>query len=159
MLEIDFLRIGLHILNVAVMFVVLRVLLYKPILKYIKQREHAFSDKVDDLDAREKLLVRQKAQYTQMIADAQAEATELITRSNVMAKDHAREILGNAKDHAKELVTRVKKEIEAEKTQARLDLRAKIAEMSVQIAGKVLEREVSAEDNRKIIDDFFKRVG
>lgn len=38
-------------------------------------------------------------------------------------------------------------------------MRAEIADMSVQIAQKVLEREISVEDNRKIIDEFFERVG
>lgn len=158
-MEIDFFRIGLHIVNVLVMFVVLRLLLYKPILKFMKKREHAFSDKVDDLDAREKKLVRQKVQYEQMMSDAQGQAADIVTKSNDMAKEHAREILGNAKDHAKDMVVRAKKEIEAEKTQARIDMRTEIAEMSVQIAEKVLEREISAEDNRKIIDEFFERVG
>jgi len=159
MLEIDFLRIGLHILNVLVMFVILRLLVYKPVLKYIKMREHAFSDKVDDLDTREKRLVQQKTQYEHMMAEAHGEAAAIVSKSNEMAKDHAREVLGQAKDHAKELVVRAKKEIDAEKTQARLDMRAEIAEMSVQIAEKVLEREISLEDNRKIIDEFFERVG
>ena len=158
-MEIDFFRIGLHIVNVLVMFVVLRLLLYKPILKFMKKREHAFSDEVDDLDAREKKLVRQKVQYEQMMSDAQGQAADIVTKSNDMAKEHAREILGNAKDHAKDMVVRAKKEIEAEKTQARIDMRTEIAEMSVQIAEKVLEREISAEDNRKIIDEFFERVG
>lgn len=156
---IDFLRIGLHILNVFVMFVVLRLLVYKPILKFMKTREHAFSDKVDDLDAREKKLVQQKVQYEQMMSDAQGEAAAIVTKSNEMAKEHAREILDNAKDHAKEMIVRAKKEIEADKTQARIDMRTEIAEMSVQIAEKVLEREISVEDNRRIIDEFFERVG
>ncbi len=159
MLQIDFLRIGLHILNVLIMFVVLRLLVYKPILKFIKQREHAFSDKTDDLDAREKRLVQQKAQYEHMMAQAQGEAASIIANSNEMAQEHAREILGKAKEHAKEIVVRAKKEIDSEKAQARLDMRAEIADMSVQIAQKVLEREISVEDNRKIIDEFFERVG
>lgn len=157
--DIDFLRIGLHILNVLVMFVVLRLLIYKPVLKFMKKREHAFSDKIDELDAREKQLIQQKEQYEQMMADAQSEAAVLIAKSNEMAKEHAREILDNAKDHAKDMVVRAKKEIDAEKAQARLDMRADIAEVGIQIAKKVLEREVSAEDNRKIIDAFFERVG
>ena len=57
------------------------------------------------------------------------------------------------------MVLRAKREIEAEKAQARLDMRAEIAEMSIQISEKVLAREISLEDNRKIIDEFFEKVG
>lgn len=54
---------------------------------------------------------------------------------------------------------RAKKEIEAEKVQTRRDMKLEIADMAIQIAAKVLEREVSLDDNRKIIDEFFERVG
>lgn len=159
MLEIDPLWIGLHVLNVVIMFFVLRLLVYKPILRFMKKRENLFSDKVDDLDGREKQLIQQKEQYDQMMSDAHNEAATIITKSNEMARDHSREILDNAKENARSLVVRAKREIEAEKLQARQDMRTEIAEMSVQIAEKVLEREISLDDNRKIIDDFFERVG
>jgi F-type H+-transporting ATPase subunit b len=114
---------------------------------------------VDELDERDKQLIRQKEEYEQMMANAHNEAAAIITKSNEMARDHAREIVDNAKEHARGLVLRAKREIDAEKVQARLDMRTEIAEMSVQIAEKVLAREISLEDNRKIIDEFFERVG
>lgn len=159
MLDLDPIQIGLHILNVIIMFFVLKLFIYKPILKFMKAREHSFADKVDELDNREKELLQQKAQYEDLMAKAQSEAAEIVTASNEMARDHAREILDNAKEHAHELVVRAKKEIEMEKVQARADMRTQITEMSIQIAEKVLEREVSLEDNHKIIDEFFERVG
>lgn len=159
MLTIDPLQIGMHVLNVVIMFFVLKLLVYKPILKFMKNREHMISDKIDELDVREKELIQQKGEYEHMIAEAHNEAAELITKSNEMARDHAREILDNAKEHARNLVVRAKKEIEAEKVQARQDMRTQIAEMSIQIAEKVLEREISLKDNHKIIDEFFERVG
>jgi len=159
MLKIDPWNIGIHVLNVIILFVILRLLVYKPVLKFMKNRENTFANKVDELDEREKQLIRQKEEYEQMMANAHNEAAAIITKSNEMARDHAREIVDNAKEHARGLVLRAKREIDAEKVQARLDMRTEIAEMSVQIAEKVLAREISLEDNRKIIDEFFERVG
>ena len=158
-MELDPLQIGLHIFNVLVLFVVLRLLVYKPILKFMKNRENTFANKVDELDEREKQLIQQKEEYEQMMAGAHNEAAAIITKSNEMARDHAREIVDNAKEHARGLVLRAKREIEAEKVQIRQDMKTEIAEMSIQIAEKVLAREISLEDNRKIIDEFFERVG
>lgn len=158
-IEIDWVQVGIHVLNVIILYVVLRLLLYKPVMKFIKKREHDFADKVDELDEREKELERRKAEYERKMQEASDEAATIITNSNEMARDHAREILDNAKEHARDLVIRAKKEIEAEKVQARLDMKTEIADMAVQIAAKVLQREVSLEDNRKIIDEFFERVG
>ncbi len=159
MLELNIWEIGVHVLNVVILFIVLKLLLYKPVLKFIKKRENMFADRVDELDTRQKELVQQKQEYQQMMAQANNDAALIITKSNEMAKDNARDILDNAKEHARDLVIRAKKEIEGEKVQARMDMKTEIADMAVQIAAKVLEREVSLDDNRKIIDEFFERVG
>ena len=159
MLEINWLEVGVHVFNVIILYVVLRLLLYKPVLKFIKNREHKFADKVDELDNREKELDQRKLEYEKLMEEASNEAAAIITKSNEMARDHAKELLDHAKEHSRDLVIRAKKEIEAEKIQTRLDMKTEIADMAVQIAEKVLEREVSLEDNRKIIDEFFERVG
>lgn len=159
MLEISPLEIGLHILNVIILFIALRLLLYKPVLKYMKKRENTFANKIDELDAREKEIIQQKEEYDRMMAEADNKAAAVITKSNDIAREHAKEIVDNAKEHSRDLVLRAKKEIEAEKMQTRADLKVEITDMAVQIAEKVLEREVSVEDNRKIIDEFFEKVG
>lgn len=151
--------IGIYILNVLILFVALRLLLYKPVLKFMKKRENSFANKVDELDEREKGLIRQKQEYDQMMDDADGKAAAIITKSNDMARDHAKEILDEAKEYSRNLVLKAKRELEAEKVQTRSELKTEIADMAVQIAEKVLEREVSKEDNRKIIDEFFERVG
>lgn len=159
MIELSPLEIGIHILNVIILFVVLRALLYKPVLKFMKKRENSFAERIDELDKREKEIIRQEKEYAAMMAQADSEAAAIITKSNDMAKEHAREILDNAKEHARDLVIRAKKEIEAEKVQTRAELKSEITDMAVQIAEKMLQREVSLDDNRKIIDEFFERVG
>ncbi len=159
MLELSPLEIGIHILNVIVLFIVLRLILYKPVLKYMKKRENTFANKIDELDNREKELIRQKEQYDNMMAEADNQAAAIITKSNETAREHAKEIIDNAKEHSRDMVLRAKKEIEAEKVQTRADLKVEITDMAVKIAEKVLEREVSVDDNRKIIDEFFERVG
>ncbi|MGI5848725.1 MAG: ATP synthase F0 subunit B [Christensenellales bacterium] len=100
MLELSVLEIGVHVLNVIILFIVLKLLVYKPILKFMKKRENTFADKVDELDAKDKELIRQKEQYAQMMAEADNEAAAIIKKSNEMARDHAKEILDKAKENA-----------------------------------------------------------
>ncbi len=151
--------IGVYVLNVIILYVALRLLLYKPVLKFMKKRENMFADKVDELDDREKQLIRQKQQYDDMMAEADGKAAAIITKSNEMARDHAKEIMDDAKKYSRDLVLKAKREIEAEKVQTRAELKTEITDMAVSIAEKVLEREVSVDDNRRIIDEFFERVG
>jgi F-type H+-transporting ATPase subunit b len=158
-LGVDLITIGLHVLNVIVLYFVLRWLLYKPVLKFMKKREKSFAEKTENLDSREKELIQEKQQYDQKMSDAQTQAAAILTRSNEMARDHARELIDEAKETSRELVVRARKEIVIEKEQTQLEMKSEIVDMAVQIAEKVLKREVSKEDNKKIIDEFFERVG
>jgi F-type H+-transporting ATPase subunit b len=158
-MQISLLNVGLHILNAIILFVVLKLLLYKPILKFMKKREKSFSDKTDMLDTREKELVQQKQQYDAMMSGAQIQAAQIITNGKTLAQDNAKQILDEAKEQSRDMVLRARKEIAIEKEQTQLEMKSEIVDMAVQIAEKVLKREVSAEDNKKIIDDFFERVG
>jgi len=46
MLEIDPVNIAIHVLNVIILFILLRLLIYKPVLKFMKNRENEFANKV-----------------------------------------------------------------------------------------------------------------
>ena len=54
---------------------------------------------------------------------------------------------------------RTEKHIESQKQQAVLEMRQEVTRMAIQIAEKVLQREVSYEDNKKVINEFFEKVG
>jgi len=159
MIEFSPLEIGIHILNVLLLFVILRKVLYKPVADYMKRRESSFAQKIEELDAREKEVIRQKELYDSLMAEADGKAAEIINRSREIASENAKEIINFAKEHSKDLIARAKSEIEAQKLQTQAELRGEITDMAVRLAEKVLEREISIEDNRRVIGEFFERVG
>ena len=158
-MELDFISIGIHIANVIILFFFLRWLIYKPVTKFMKKREDGFVDRVKTVEDREKEAASLKREYSSLMDEAQDKAAVIIGRSNEMAKEHSREILDEAKGRAKDIVARSLKEAEQEKQLAREEMKTEIADMAVQIANKVLQREVSLQDNQKIINDFFDKVG
>lgn len=158
-MELNFIHIGIYIVNVIILFFFLRWLLYKPVSKFLKKREDFYVDRVKAVEDREKEVSLIKDEYAKLMDDAQEKAASVINKSNEMAKEHSREIIDSAKERAKEILERAMRDIDQEKRLARHEMKSEIAEMAVQIAEKVLQREVSLEDNQKIINDFFDKVG
>jgi len=158
-MEINYIDILLHAANVVILFFFLRWLLYKPVNKFLKAREEKFEKRIKNIEEKEALASQHKEEYDELLEKAHAEAAEIIKRSNNLAKDHSKEIMDKADAQAREIAMRAKKDIESEKNLARENMKQEITDMAVQIAGKVLEREVSLDDNKKIIDDFFTKVG
>lgn len=158
-MELNFIDIGIHVVNVVILFFFLKWLLFKPVSKFMKKRENLYVDRVKAVEDREKEVTLIKDEYAKLMDEAQDKAASIINKSNEMAKEHSREIIDSAKERAKEILDRSKRDIEQEKRLARQEMKTEIAEMAVQIAEKVLQREVSLEDNQKIINDFFDKVG
>ena len=158
-MEINFIDILLHVINVVILYIFLRWLLYKPVSKFLKAREDRVTERLANIESKEEIAEKCKTEYETMLRQAQTEAAEIVKRSTELANNHSKEILEKAEILVKENMQKAYDDIEIEKMRARDKMKQEITDMAVQIAQKVLEREVSVSDNQKIIDDFFTKVG
>jgi len=156
---INFPSILIYIANVIILFLLLKKILHKPITNYLKKREDKIVDQLDHAAQAEKDANDLKLQYEQLIEQAQSEAAKIIENSRGLANEQFEETINAAKLQAKDIIERALREIENEKRAAQNEMRTQITDMAMKIASKVLEREVSTDDNRSIIEDFFEKVG
>ena len=154
-LGIDFRQILLHVINVVIVFFVLRKLLYKPVTKFMQSRSDKIAGQIEEAARKESEVEQLKSRYDEMIGNAHILASDLIEKSKAAAEDQAKKIVVNAQTTANDIMTRSKNDVQLLKSKAKLEMRGEITDMAVQIARKVLKREVSAEDNKDIIDNFF----
>ncbi|HBU11762.1 MAG TPA: ATP synthase F0 subunit B [Clostridiales bacterium] len=158
-MDIDIIEILLYIANVVILFFFLRWLLYKPITKFLNNRTDSIQRQVDEAAKKHTEAEQLKAKYDEMMSSAQDLAAQIINKGKDVADEQARQIVEDAEEKAKELRARTQKHISEQKRQAVLDMRQDVTRIAIQIAEKVLEREVSYDDNKKIIDKFFEKVG
>jgi len=160
-LGLDFLTLGAHILNILILFLVLRFLLYKPIKKFIENRANSYTQREEDVTNAEKKALELKAKYETQLKKAGNEAENLVLDSRRDANRRADEIIRQAREQADEMLELARKEIKEERANAQIAMREEVADLAIGIAGRVLEREVRAEDNKRIIDTFLnkKRIG
>lgn len=157
-MEINFVEILLYIANIIILFLFLRWLLYKPIAKFLQNRANEIQKQVDEAAQKYSDAEQLKAKYDEMMENAQDLATELINKGKTVADEQARQIVTEAEGDAAEIRQRTEKHIESQKQQAVLEMRQEVTRMAIQIAEKVLQREVSYEDNKNVINEFFEKV-
>lgn len=157
-MEINFVEILLYIANIIILFFFLRWLLYKPITKFLQNRTNEIQKQVDEAAQKYSDAEQLKAKYDEMMENAQDLATELINKSKAVADEQAKQIVVEAEENAAEIRQRTDKHIESQKQQAVLEMRQEVTRMAIQIAEKVLQREVSYEDNKNVINEFFEKV-
>lgn len=159
MLDINVWEILLYIVNIIILFLVLRFLLFKPISKFLNKRTSDIQIQVDEAAKKHTEAEQLKAKYDEMVGSAKDLAAQLINQGRKVADDQARQIVEDAESTAREIKARTTRQISEQKQQAVFEMRQDITKIAIQIAEKVLEREVSMDDNKQIIDDFFEKVG
>lgn len=155
-MNIEPMEIIIHIINIIVLFFILRLLLYKPIHNYLTARAGHVSSQLEEAKGRQAEAMKTKEQYDRLMADSKKEADEKISEIILKAHADAEIIIQKANEKASSVVDEAKKQAEIEKKNILKDMRDEIADFSLNIARKILSREINEIDNRKIIDSFFE---
>ncbi len=148
-----------HLINVVILFVALRILLYKPVRKFMDKRDKAVTDKLDNAQAVEDSANAKLAEATQTAEDAKKQAAQLMTETAQKAHQTSVDMLERTRKQADDIVAQAKRDAEDEKNKAQDEIKTQAAALAVEIARKVLEREVKPEDNERLVDDFLTKVG
>jgi F-type H+-transporting ATPase subunit b len=147
-----------QIFNFAILFVVLRVWVYKPILGLLERRREAIAKGLEDAriaaEARE---------------NAEKEAEKLLSEARTKAAQEARELTQRAEQQAKEIRTAAEAtaakaretavaEVEGERGRILSDLRGQVAALAVAAAQKLIGEALDAKKQKALIDEFFSGV-
>lgn len=153
---IDFIE---HILNVVVLFLLLRTFLYKPVRKFMQDREAKFAREREQIDASRTTADALKSQYELSMKNAKLEAEKLAEAKLRSAEHEADDLRRKAKQDAQVLLTDAMAQAVTERDGLLTELKSQTAELAVDIAEKILEREVKPEDHQRVIDSFFDKIG
>jgi F-type H+-transporting ATPase subunit b len=153
---IDFIE---HVLNLLILFLLLRTFLYKPVSKFMAEREAKFAREREQIDANRNEANVLKAQYETSMKNARLDAEQIAEERRKAAERETDEMRKKAKQDAQGILTDAMSQAVAEREGMLNDLKTQTAELAVDIAGKILEREVTQEDHQRIIDSFFDKVG
>ena len=153
---IDFIE---HILNVVVLFLLLRTFLYKPVRKFMQDREAKFARERMQIDESRTQADALKMQYELSMKNAKLEAEKLAEAKLRSAEHEADDLRKKAKQDAQVLLTDAMAQAVTERDGLLTELKSQTAELAVDIAEKILEREVKPEDHQRVIESFFNKIG
>ena len=145
----------LHLLNFAILFVALWLILYKPVIKFIRERqariEKEKADAAEALKRAEEACAEQESRLASLDAEieekrAVAESEIALVREEEMRKSEARaaEIVSDAERRAREEADRVVSEA-----------REGIRDAAVTLAERIIEEKIDEVDDA-LIDDALK---
>ena len=152
-------QILVALINLVILFLILKKFLFKPVQKVLKQREDELNGQYDK--ANETLLAAEdaKEKYQTRLNGAKLEAEDIIKTATDNAAKRSKVILEGAAEEADAIVSRAKTQAELEKKRAQNDIKNEIADVSTLIAEKLLSREINDDDQKRLIDSFINELG
>jgi F-type H+-transporting ATPase subunit b len=152
---------GLFIWTIVTFLVLLALLAkfaWRPLLQALETRQNSIRKSLDDAQQAKLELERLNAESAQIIARARQEADVIITQSRADGERLREEIRLKARAEAELIVKNAERQIQLETNRALEQIRHEAVELSVMIASKIIQRNLTKEDNERLIDEALRQV-
>ncbi len=126
------------IFNVAIAYIFIKFVIFKRILKIIKNREELIASRIDDAEKAKAEAEANAETSKQTIADARVEASKILEDARIDAQKQSEIITKKASDEAAEIIARAENEVIRMKKVAIEEMKDEISDLSVEVAGKVI---------------------
>jgi F-type H+-transporting ATPase subunit b len=152
---------GLFIWTILTFLVLLGLLAkfaWRPLLQALDSRQAAISKSLEDAQQAKLELERLQRESAQIIREARVEAESIVSKSRSDAERLKEEVKQTARAEAATIVQNAERQIELETQRALQQIRHEAVDLSVMIASKLIQRNLSKEDNEKLIDEALRQV-
>jgi F-type H+-transporting ATPase subunit b len=152
---------GLFIWTILVflgLLFLLRKIAWKPLLEALDGRQAAIRKSLDDAQLAKQELERLQQESGQIVRQARIEADSIISKSRGDAERLREEMRQKAKADSEAIVKNAERQIQLETTRALQQIRHEAIDLSVMIASKIIQRNLTKEDNERLIDEALKQV-
>jgi F-type H+-transporting ATPase subunit b len=152
---------GLYVWTIATFLALVAVLArfaWRPLLRALEERQQSIRQSLDDARQAKQELERLHAESARILAEARTEADAILSATRTDANRLRDELKQKAQAEAANVVKNAERQIELETARALQQIRAEAVDLSIAIASKILQRNVSKEDNQRLIEETFRQI-
>ncbi|MBM3139330.1 MAG: F0F1 ATP synthase subunit B [Chloroflexi bacterium] len=144
-----------QLVNFLILLIVLRLFLYKPILRVLDERKRRIEEGLQRSEQAASAAAASEGEARRAMEQARAEARDVVTRAQETASRLRGELEQQARADAKQIVSRAREEIELEREQAIQRLRAEFAGLTILAAERVIGQSLDRQAHQRLIDEVL----
>lgn len=148
-----------QLINTFLLFVILKKLLFKPVLGIIEAREKDIQDNLAQGEKAKNEGLSLKKEYEAKVSTAKAEGQEIVKQATLRAEKKSEEIISTAKQEAISLKEKASKDVEQERQKVMNEIKNDISDIALLAASKVIEKDLDKSKHEELINNFIKEVG
>ncbi len=155
MLKFEFWTILEAVLNVIILFILLRIFLFKPVNKIMDERTRSIQNDIDSAKKSREEADTLKQQYEDDLSNAKEEAQRIIMKAHEEAETERAAMIQRSQEEADQIVADAGKTIENERKMVIRQAQTQIADLAIEAASKIIGENVDDEKNRRLVDEFL----
>ena len=158
-ISVNLWQILISLINLFLLFLILKKFLFKPVKKVLEQRQKELDEQYAAAENAEFQANEDRKAWEEKLSAADAQADAILQSATDNAKYRGDKMIAEAKERADGIIRTAQNEAELERKKAADGIKREIVEVSGVLTEKMLEREINAEDHRVLIDSFIEKIG
>lgn len=157
MLNLDW-SIIWNIVNILVLFLLLKIFLFKPITKMMESRTAEIENNLKDAEEQKAKARQLTAHYEEKLEGARAEAAQIVSDARQRGQQEYSNILKTATQDAQKERERSRAEMAQEREDMLRGVQENVTELVLLTATKLSQKELDQESDRKLVDSFLSET-
>lgn len=158
MMNLDSQQILTQIAGFLVLLVLLKAFFWKPILSLLDQRRDKIASEFKNIEDTKAELAKLKAEYEARLTLIEETAHQKIKEAIEEGKRISIEMKVKAEAQAEQIIVSARENITQELSQAKQELKAHIVDLALRATESVILEKLTAEHDKKIVEDFLEKI-
>jgi F-type H+-transporting ATPase subunit b len=144
------------VVNFAILFVILSLVAYKPIVKMLNERQAKIKESMEQAEKIKEEAARSEQEIKTHLEQARKDGQSVIAQATQIGERLKEEAKDSARHEAESVISKARAEIQRERDKAIEELRTEFADIAILAAEKVINETLDKKKHRKIIDEVLK---
>ncbi|MFC1987607.1 F0F1 ATP synthase subunit B [Chloroflexota bacterium] len=145
-----------QIVNFGILFGLLYLVAYKPIMRMLDERSRKVEEGMKQTEYIKEQAARAEEEYEKRIEAASKEGQDVVGRAIRTGEEVRQQSQQEARDEAESLIAKARAEIQRERDDAIGELRKEFADLTILAAEKVIDHSLDKETHRQLIEKTLK---
>jgi F-type H+-transporting ATPase subunit b len=154
-LGLDVRSLIIHAINFIVLLVLLRLVLYKPILGMLNDRAQRVRASMEQAEQARRAAEQAEADRQTLLAETRREAEQIRARADEQAKRIISEAGSRAQEEGSRILAQAKAQTDQERQLMLAEVRAQIADLVVTAVDRVTRGALDANSQRNLVQQFL----
>ena len=141
------------IVNFVILFALLGIFLYKPVMKMIDDRSNRIKEGMERAEATKEEYERSKVEVQEQISQAREEGQTIVGQASQIGDRLKEEARQEARKEAQDIIGRTRVELEEERDKVIDNLRREFVDISIKAAEKVINETLDEKIHRRLIEE------